>query len=615
MSSRPVRSAPSRRATLAACAAALLALGLAHHRVYSIPFLYSEVQGIQHSEVVRSLTVFRERMLTPRGLVERPLSVLSYALNHAVHGEDVWGYHLVNVSIHAANAVLVVLLARHFGASPLVAGLSFALHPLASSCVSQIFGRNYSLATLFSLAALLVQLRSTGARSWSRLCLVGLLLALAVLSKQTLVAFALVLLWFELFRPGRAAVASSRISERLLAVASSRSGKLAALAAAAFASAGLALVWVYALPLSRTAAIPPLDFLLSQLGHLPTLAALYLLPYRTALVHDLPAYRDPLHPDVLIGAVGVGVLLAVTWRFRAAATGQLLGALLLCLLPTNTLLPKNEIIREWRLYPSLAFFALLAGVAAARAADLLRARAGAGATALKLLAASALAAWLALFAHSDLLQNRHYQSALGTWQQVLERYPDSADALNNLATIQFSEGQLELALRGYQRATAAEPRVALYRRNLARTHAALGDLDEARQQMAWAREIESRYGSRTMAVRYAGESPRPLAELVIADPGTAPDDAPARVLDAPERYARLVPRADFPGASGSAISSRRATTLRCAGRATTQGCTGPTAPRSPRDGARSRGTCGACWSSGTPSSVSRIIRCITIPTS
>src|SRR3982751_2465380 len=142
---------------LRAWVSAALVLGtiiVVHHRVYTIPFMYSEIAGIERNKVVNDLGLFAERMLTPRGLLQRPLSVLSYAVDHAVYGGSVAGYHVTNVAIHCVNALLVMALAARFFAAPLAAGLVFAVHPLGTACVSQIFGRNYSLATTFFLLAL-----------------------------------------------------------------------------------------------------------------------------------------------------------------------------------------------------------------------------------------------------------------------------------------------------------------------------------------------------------------------------------------------------------------------------------------------------------------------------
>jgi hypothetical protein len=474
-------------------AAVIVAVVLAvHYRVYTIPFLYSETIGLEENAVVTDLDLFRERMLTPRGLLERPLSVLTFALNHRVSGAAA-GFHAVNLAIHAVNALLVFALARRFFTAPLMAALVFAVHPLATACVSQIFGRSYSLATTFALLALLAW-ATWARRGWPRAgqtAIVAALLVLAALTKQSLAAFVLVLVWWEIGR-GRRALP--------------RGG--AVVATAAVLLVGAVLLVFYAIPLSRTAAIPPDTYLWSQLAHVPTMAGFFLLPYQTALVHDLVLYRDPLDPHVLLGGALAAATLAAVWRWRSHPCGWLVGAIALCLLPTNSILPKNEIVREWRLYPALAFFALLAAETISRAVTALRSRT------LRAAASACVAAWLGAFVHTDLLQNHVYQTELDAWRQVLARYPYSSDAMNNVGVWYLERGDVAMARRYFTLATLSEPRIALYHQNLARACTALGDDATARDELVKARHLAP-YGERALALHYAGDPEvRRAAQLV-----------------------------------------------------------------------------------------------------
>lgn len=128
----------------------------------------------------------------------RPLLLSSYALNFAWHGFEVRGYHWVNILLHAANAALVWYLARVMGLGTgraLVAGLLFAVHPLASEPVNYLSSRSESLVALGFLASLALYLRSDGFdRYWgfSLACF-----ALALLSKATAVVLPAVLLAYE----------------------------------------------------------------------------------------------------------------------------------------------------------------------------------------------------------------------------------------------------------------------------------------------------------------------------------------------------------------------------------------------------------------------------------
>ncbi len=130
---------------------------------------------------------------TVQGLF-RPITTLTYALDYALHGRWMPGYHAVNIALHALASVLVLALARRLAraAMPeradrlaLLAGLLFALHPAHVEAVGTIFGRTEPLAAVFTLGALLLALRWRDA-VW-RLPAAVLLLALGVLSKEVAV--------------------------------------------------------------------------------------------------------------------------------------------------------------------------------------------------------------------------------------------------------------------------------------------------------------------------------------------------------------------------------------------------------------------------------------------
>jgi tetratricopeptide (TPR) repeat protein len=250
----------------------------------------------------------------------------------------------------------------------------------------------------------------------------------------------------------------------------------------------------YAIPLSETATIPPVTFALSQLGNARVIAGFYVLPYQTALVHDLYLYNALAHVDVWIGVALLAGLIVLAYRWRTRPVGWLLGAFALMLLPTNSVVPKNDLVREWRLYPALPFYALLVGLAYARVA--------AGTEWRRIASAGALAVHLALFAHSDALQNRAYQSSLAAWQQVLARYPYSADAMNNIGLQLHRRGDHAEALAYFERAATAAPEVSLYRHNVAQAYAALGDRAEAERHTVMARALRARYGARSMTLYY-----------------------------------------------------------------------------------------------------------------
>jgi tetratricopeptide (TPR) repeat protein len=117
----------------------------------------------------------------------RPLVTLSLALDHRLHGSNPGGYHLTNIALHAASALLLLALLRRGGVRAPVATLvatSWALLPRLAEAAAWISGRTDLFATVFALAALLVWAPGLGRR-----LLAAALLGLAFLAKESALAF------------------------------------------------------------------------------------------------------------------------------------------------------------------------------------------------------------------------------------------------------------------------------------------------------------------------------------------------------------------------------------------------------------------------------------------
>lgn len=73
----------------------------------------------------------------------RPLTVLTFRLNHAIHGLKPLGYHVVNVMLHCLAALLFLYTCWHViftncSSAALLAGLLFSTHPIHTEAVSQL---------------------------------------------------------------------------------------------------------------------------------------------------------------------------------------------------------------------------------------------------------------------------------------------------------------------------------------------------------------------------------------------------------------------------------------------------------------------------------------------
>ena len=91
----------------------------------------------------------------------RPLTILSFKLNHYFHGFSPRGYHLINLLIHSLNSLLLFILSySYIYKNDIQLSLScaslFASHPIHTEAVAGVVGRAELLACLAFLTTLLL---------------------------------------------------------------------------------------------------------------------------------------------------------------------------------------------------------------------------------------------------------------------------------------------------------------------------------------------------------------------------------------------------------------------------------------------------------------------------
>jgi hypothetical protein len=213
-------------ATPALAAAAILAAGLwAYHNSFFAPFIFDDIHVILDNPHILRVWPLTHAMDGPAGssVVARPVVALSLAVNYALGGFAVWGYHAVSVALHLASALtlygivrrtlLSARLRRAYGtaAQPLAlfTALLWLVHPLLTEAVTYIIQRTELFMGLFYLLTLYCAIRAGDARHdrgrWRAAAVACCLLGMA--SKEVMVtAPILVVLYdwtFSWPRPGR----------------------------------------------------------------------------------------------------------------------------------------------------------------------------------------------------------------------------------------------------------------------------------------------------------------------------------------------------------------------------------------------------------------------------
>jgi tetratricopeptide (TPR) repeat protein len=193
---------------LAGASALVLAACLAYCRTFSVPLVFDDLPSISDNATIRHLGA----ALSPPAdstVGGRPVLNLSFAINYAISGYDVWSYHALNLAIHAlAGLALFGILRRALGAwrEPAAGRIAFSasllwiLHPLLTESVTYTVQRAESLMGLFYLLTLYFFIRGAdegGTRKglWSALSIGACLLGMG--TKETMVSAPLVVFLYD----------------------------------------------------------------------------------------------------------------------------------------------------------------------------------------------------------------------------------------------------------------------------------------------------------------------------------------------------------------------------------------------------------------------------------
>jgi tetratricopeptide (TPR) repeat protein len=243
----------------------------------------------------------------------RPLTILSLALDHYIHGNNAGGYHLTNIVLHALNGALLFALLRRKGLNAWVAGLlaaAWAWFPRLTEAAAWISGRTDVLAGTFVLLALLFTPAKRAPARW----LVATSLLMGLWAKEVAMAGVAAVAFLEWN-----ATRAKPLRERLLA--------LAPVGAAFAAYTGFRLVVIGSGLQSN--ALPPLTRALCALDALGRYAWMTLDGWHASIqIGYLGDYKAPFI------ALGLLVILASTALFvrfgRRFATDTWAAIILTC---------------------------------------------------------------------------------------------------------------------------------------------------------------------------------------------------------------------------------------------------------------------------------------------
>lgn len=381
-----------------------------------------------------------------------PVTILSYALDHALFGFHPAAFHATNVALHGIGIALLYALGLRLGLGRKTAGLAaglYGLHPLLAEPVCWVTGRKDLLAIallLGSLVVLLGRLASPsdepGAESdpappgRARWIAALVLAGLAMLAKPSAVV-APALLWLVArFTPGPRALSRRRLALTLSPLV---------LLAAVIVLAGVT-------GLRRIGDLPPRTWgsaSLDVLGAWALNARNLLLP-QDLLVSYYRVNGDPGILAMLLAWAGLAGLGLLLWRKTAPRSLSRLGFLFAALayLPVSNALHLRRFVADSYLALPLAGVALGVGGLVRDHWPKRLSHAG------RLLAPAALVVLAGLSA----LQARTWARDTNLWRPVLARYPMRPEPYGLLARATLAAGKTDRAARLFARQATRFPR-------------------------------------------------------------------------------------------------------------------------------------------------------------
>ena len=158
----------------------LLAGVVAYRNSFSVPFLFDDIASIPENPTIRQLWPPWGALTPPssgESVTSRPIVNLTLALNYAIGGLHVEGYHGFNLAIHLLVAFALYGIVRRTLLQPVMRGryaaaaaplawlsaLCWLVHPLLTEAVTCVVQRTESLMGLFYLGALYAAIRAMNA--------------------------------------------------------------------------------------------------------------------------------------------------------------------------------------------------------------------------------------------------------------------------------------------------------------------------------------------------------------------------------------------------------------------------------------------------------------------
>jgi cytochrome c-type biogenesis protein CcmH/NrfG len=350
---------------------------------------------------------------------ERPFAFLTITINYVLHGEKVFGYHLVNFFIHFLSGLFLFYWLRllplvTFDESkkrwfPLVVAIFFLVHPVQTQSVTYIIQRMSTLAGLgvilsvyFYTKGRLEHIQSgnlkTGLHFYGLSLLAGII---GVLSKQNAAVFPVVLLLVEYFFIRNS---EGKINKNYLIT-----GALALVVGL------IAVLFTVGLP-AETTSITRFQYFATQMMVIPRYFQMMLFPIGLSIDHGVKIVDGFSNVWTVLGAMCL--LAIVIYAFLMLKKEPLVSFgifwIFITLSVESSIFPITDPMFDHRMYLPLAGFGIVLWSMVDRYLFTKKPN----------LIKPAIISVLLLFSVMTIARNSVWNSRVGIWKGVTEKYPD-----------------------------------------------------------------------------------------------------------------------------------------------------------------------------------------------
>lgn len=492
---------------------------LSYCNTFDVPFLFDDTDNIVNNPAIKSFEYFKDvsRLDHPGNMdvIDKPLfktrfiGFLTFAVNYAVHGLDVRGYHMVNLLIHICSALLLYYLiiltfrtpffalagedqpystdSRNFIA--LFTALIFAVHPIQTQAVTYIVQRFASLATMLWLLSLVsyVLSRTSSTSSTNRLkCLfcfiVSLISAvLAMKTKEFALLLPLVIALYEyLFLKGSIKQRILYLTPLFLTVI------VVPLSLISKADSGIG---VSAAKISGAyGGITRMDYLITQVRVIVTYIRLLLFPANLRFDYDYPIFKSFFIPEIIISLLFLfSIFLISIYLYKLSRTpGRTDGPLyrlasfgffwfFITLSAESSVFPIADLIFEHRLYlPSIGFFIALVSII-----ELLRQKWQLRYSLVQRLSLYSILLLVVGLSVATYSRNSLWRDKIGLMEDEVRKSPSKARPHSILGSAYAERNQMDKAIDQFNAAIACDPSFENGHYSLGVAYLGLGRLEEA----------------------------------------------------------------------------------------------------------------------------------------